>query len=156
MFFTDQVVGGVSQRGSRGGHPAEYRPMTAEKHRLWNLKLRADMVERAASKVMNSQQQKLVEYERQIQVLQAALGVQREAEAAGDRRIEEAPTTPSSRVDASSSANVQPSSPPGLPSENSRRTNYPSSLCSMEVQATPTPPVPSASSVILPSGLFHR
>ena len=154
MFFTDQVVGGVGQRGSCGSYPAEYRLMTAEEHRLLNLKLRADMAERTASKSMNSQhlQQRFVEYERQIQVLQAALEVQREAEAAGDRRIEEAPATPSSRVDVSHAANAQPSSPPGLPSEYYRRTNYPSSLCSMEVQAASTPPMPSASLIVLPSG----
>ena len=153
-FFTGQVVGGASQRGSRGGYPAEYHPMTAEEHRLWNLKLQADMVGRAASKAMSSQhlQQRSVDYERQIQVLRAALGVQREAEAAGDRRVEEAPATPSSRVDTSHTANAQPSSPPGLPSEYYRRTYYPASLCSMEVQVASTPSMPSASPVILLSG----
>ena len=128
--------------------------MPAEEHRLWNLKLRADMVERAASKAMNSQhlQQRLVEYERQIQVLQAALEVQREAEAAGDCRIEEAPATSASRVDVGHAANAQPSSPPCLPSGYYRRTNYPSSLCSMKVQEVSTPSMSSASQVELPSG----
>ena len=131
--------------------------MTAEEHRLWNIKLRADMVGRAASKAMSSQhlQQRVVDYERQIQVLQAALEMQREAEAAGDRRVEEAPATPSPRLDVSHAANAQPSSPPGLPSEYHRRTNYPTPLCSMEVQSASTPPMPSAasaSSAILPSG----
>ena len=54
MFFTGPVVGAVSQRGSHCGYPAEYRPMTTDEHRLWNLKLRADMIGRAALKAMNS------------------------------------------------------------------------------------------------------
>ena len=117
MFSTGQVVGGVSQRGSHGGCPAEYRPMTTDEHRLWNLKLRADMIGRAALKAMNSQQvqQRSVDYERQIQVLQAALEAQREAEAADNRRVEETPTLPPARVDGNHAANAQRSSPPGLP-----------------------------------------
>ena len=93
MFSTGQVVGGASQRGSHGGCPAEYRPMTTDEHRLWNLKLRAHMIGRAALKAMNSQQvqQRSVDYERQIQVLQAALEAQREAEVADNRRVEETP-----------------------------------------------------------------
>ena len=54
--------------------------MTAEEYRLWSIKLQADRVGRAASKAMSSQhlQQRVVDYERQIQVLQAALEAQRE------------------------------------------------------------------------------
>ena len=119
MFFTDQVVGGVGQGGGHKGYPAEYRPMTAAEHRLCTHKLRADTLEIATLKAMNSQhlQQKLVEYERKTQVLHAALEAQKEAEAAGDRRSEEAPATPSLRVEVRQAANAQLSSPPGLPSD---------------------------------------
>ena len=62
------------------------------------------------------------------------------------------PAIPSPRVDASQAANAQPSSPPGLPSEYHRRIDNSSSLCPVEVQAASTLLMPSASSVILPSG----
>ena len=81
--------------------------MTTDEHRLWNLKLQADMIGRAALKAMRSQylQQRSVEYERQIQALQAARDVCRKAGAAGNYRVEEAPTTPSARIGGSHAAN---------------------------------------------------
>ena len=68
-FFNGPVVSGMGQSGSRGGYPTEYRPLTTDEHRSWNLKLRADMIGRAALKARNSQhvQQRSVDYEGQLQ-----------------------------------------------------------------------------------------
>ena len=79
----------MGQISSRGGYPAEHRQMTTHEHRLWKLKLQADMIGRAALKAMNSQhvQQRSLDYERQIQALQAALEARREAEVVNNRRV---------------------------------------------------------------------
>ena len=53
MFFNRPVVGGTGQIVGRGGYPAEHHQMTTDEHRLWNLKLQADMIGRAALKAMN-------------------------------------------------------------------------------------------------------
>ena len=100
----------MGQIGSRGGYPAEHRQMTTGEHRLWNLKLQADMISRAALKALNSQhaQQRSVDYERQPQELQAALKAQREAEVVNNRQADEAPTTPSERGDGNNATSAQP------------------------------------------------
>ena len=103
-------VSGMGQIGSRGGYPAEHRQMTTGEHRLWNLKLQADMISRAALKALKSQhaQQRSVDYERQPQELQAALKAQREAEVVNNCQAHEAPTTPSERGDGNNATSAQP------------------------------------------------
>ena len=102
------------------------------------------MIGRAALKAMNSQymQQRSVEHERQIQALHATLDACRKAEAVGNYRVYDAPSTPSARIGGNQAANAQPSSPPDLPSESCRRPSYPLSRCSAEMQTTSTPPIP--------------
>ena len=112
VFFNGPVVSGMDQIGNRGGYPAEHRQMTTDEHRLWSLKLQAEMIGRAALlKAIDSRhvQQRSIDYERQIQALQAALDAHREAEVVINRRAEEAPATPSERGDGNNATHAHPS-----------------------------------------------